>query len=864
MTNQHETEEEFRRRLGMPPAVTPRSPLPETEEEFRLRLGLPPATEPVAPPSQLPTIEGAVPSTSGRLGRLARQFNPIPAAKAFPAGALDVLDAIPNEPAEFTAGVLGHPIATAKQVVAGQGAGDIIAAQRARPGFGERASEMVVDPLNWGGAGLVKKGAELVKKGQALLRLGRGRQAAPAASQLALPPGLGQPGLHAPGAAPGPLRGSGTVREELLGAEKAVRARKLELQATVTGGRLERQKRALLEQAQSSQTALTDELRLARQTERKAGGKLGPGSRAEFPLEGLTPLGQPVKRPFLRSLGESPYSQRTPLGKTFLPKPPRPATPPVPPGPPPISPNLMKLLPGGGKAPFYKNIPGQALSVLLLSKLFQTMLDISAPLRQGAPGLAAHPSLAGQVAKKTARTVFSEKNAVEIDNLIRADKDFDYYTRAGRFHATFGEAAKGKGPKEVEELRLGAEMGRKLPILGPLVRQAERTFVTPLNVLRHGIMKQVVGNWERPGWKGVTRFKPNEQIEAEARALGFGGPEALQRANTFRAAVGAESLETLSAQQDLATRFHALQQAIKSGDSAKVKTALAGFPPEGLALAQEEAAKFKDVQDFARFVNHLTLRGDLGPLEAWAKQLSVVFYAPRLVVAFPEMLADLLRPGISANVRRNIARDMAAALGTGMAILTLVKTQTGARVELNPRSSDFGKVQVGKTRINFWGGAQVEFRLIAQLIGKGLHAKRKAVTTGQTSTVSRYDLLGQFARQKLSPIAAGIPDAITRTDVVGRPVAPRIWGSKAYGILAEAGLRVSPLVEQDFAKAWLEQGWEGMALTIPAFFGTSVQTFEPPVTKFAREAGFGDLRTLPKLEQDAVEKLFQYYKRTTP
>jgi len=119
---------------------------------------------------------------------------------------------------------------------------------------------------------------------------------------------------------------------------------------------------------------------------------------------------------------------------------------------------------------------------------------------------------------------------------------------------------------------------------------------------------------------------------------------------------------------------------------------------------------------------------------------------------------------------------MAKFVGVGVSILLAAKMM-GANVEDDPRSSDFGKIHVGNTRWDIWGGFQPYARVLTQFIT----GERKATTTGDIQELNGKGFMGQtratpltsFFRTKLAPVPGTAWNLIEGSDVVGNKVTPQ-------------------------------------------------------------------------------------------
>lgn len=224
-------------------------------------------------------------------------------------------------------------------------------------------------------------------------------------------------------------------------------------------------------------------------------------------------------------------------------------------------------------------------------------------------------------------------------------------------------------------------------------------------------------------------------------------------------------------------------------------------------------------QKLANFLNVATGRGRLGPLERAADVLSIPFFAPRLVASrFQTPLALIESDPL---VRKAVARDLTAFVGTGLTALGLAKL-AGAEVELDPRSTDFGRIKVGDTRLDFWGGFQPVARNAAQIIT----GQRKG-EGGALFETDRKDAFLRFLRSKLSPGGSLAADLWSGETFLGEDLesSPGFVGN-------EAAKRFAPLFLQDMYDAASLAGVKGALLASPSFLGASTLTYTKPSMRF--------------------------------
>jgi hypothetical protein len=242
----------------------------------------------------------------------------------------------------------------------------------------------------------------------------------------------------------------------------------------------------------------------------------------------------------------------------------------------------------------------------------------------------------------------------------------------------------------------------------------------------------------------------------------------------------------------------------------------------------------------ANFVNVFSGRGAMKfkILKQASVAMAHVFFAPRFVVSRFQALTlqPLLLGGKykgSSTARALILIEYARTLG-GIALFYGVinmlsrvwpddDKRNKPRVEWDPRSSDFGKVRMGNTRIDPLGGLSQATVLLSRLgsgkikkvSGEVVAIRGKNKPYGGTSA---SDLLGKFMWTKLSPWLGTSVNIAVGQDPVGNPVT---WDSVAQSALI-------PMSVRDIVGAAKDQGIPKAAvLSLLAVMGMGMQTFKP-------------------------------------
>ncbi len=230
-----------------------------------------------------------------------------------------------------------------------------------------------------------------------------------------------------------------------------------------------------------------------------------------------------------------------------------------------------------------------------------------------------------------------------------------------------------------------------------------------------------------------------------------------------------------------------------------------------------DAEVFKGV---AEVVNVFTGRGSMGRLNQVGSSLNLAFFSPRLIVARFQALNPAWYARLPKEIRVKTISNFGKFVGAGLTILALAKLNKEIEVEADPRSVDFGKIKVGDTRWDIWGGFQQWARVFTQTIT----GERKNTTTGEIISLTkdeypfttRKETVQRFFEGKLAPIPALVNELM---------MGQRTFG----GDLDEKTVteRIIPMYIQDITDAYTAGGFGlSAAAGIPAFLGVGVMTYE--------------------------------------
>jgi len=241
---------------------------------------------------------------------------------------------------------------------------------------------------------------------------------------------------------------------------------------------------------------------------------------------------------------------------------------------------------------------------------------------------------------------------------------------------------------------------------------------------------------------------------------------------------------------------------------------------EKLGLNPQENADL--TKSIGEFVNAATGRGTLGNFENAALALNAFFFSPRLMASRLNIITQLTNPNFyykaSPFIRKNFISTLLTFLGTGATILGLSKLM-GADVGTDVRSSDFGKIKVGATRVDIWGGFQQYVRMIGQLVS----GQYVSSTTGKVMTLgegyralNRLDILLRQIESKEAPIPSFITEILKQKTYTGEEI----------NIPKEIALRFVPMLIQDLYDV-IKDNPQALPLIPLAPFGVGIQTYKP-------------------------------------
>ncbi len=270
----------------------------------------------------------------------------------------------------------------------------------------------------------------------------------------------------------------------------------------------------------------------------------------------------------------------------------------------------------------------------------------------------------------------------------------------------------------------------------------------------------------------------------------------------------------------------------------------------------------KYLSSAAKFIGAATGRGGLGAMAKYAPALNATIFSPRLAASRLYFFNPHTWATLHPEVRKEALLSLLSLGSIGLTVVAAAKA-SGAETVTDPRNSDFGKIKIGNTRIDPWGGFQQYLVFASRFAGN----KSISSITGKETELgegfgapTRLTIAGRFLESKLNPTVGMAVDAIRGKNFEGQPFDPATENLK----------NLVPLIVQEATSLVEEQGLEkGLLMTIPAMFGVGVQTYaykpkskeELKKAEILKDQGFSDKEIREQLLQEKIFKIEKQQKK---
>lgn len=245
----------------------------------------------------------------------------------------------------------------------------------------------------------------------------------------------------------------------------------------------------------------------------------------------------------------------------------------------------------------------------------------------------------------------------------------------------------------------------------------------------------------------------------------------------------------------------------------------------------------KEVGPIGDLVNSLTGRGKTTIFSPKGAEITNnVFFSVKFLKSNFDTLtlhtfSTIENPATRAFVRRQAALNLVKIVAATGGLLFAANAIHPGSAELDPRSSNFGKIKVGKSKFDVTGGLGSIVTLAAKLVTSSSKSsttgKVTALNSGKFGAQTGKDVVADFLTGKLSPIAGVARDMfLTGQDFNGDKI-----GLNGGSILIEGKNVLLPLPLQTFEQLQANDSADGLALMILDGLGFSVSTPTPPKKK---------------------------------
>ena len=315
-----------------------------------------------------------------------------------------------------------------------------------------------------------------------------------------------------------------------------------------------------------------------------------------------------------------------------------------------------------------------------------------------------------------------------------------------------------------EEVMMGAPMAEKIPLAGAVIKASNRAYTGFAIKLRSDLFYDFVDK-SRKIWK-MREGDWLKEVDAASKA---GNAKLVERLRLERAKADPDTSQYL-------------------------------------------------IDKIGELVNAGSGRGKLpAKLERIAPELNAIFFSPRLLASRLNLLNPVFYAKLPPVARKEALKSLFVFLGAGSTMLGAAKL-AGAEVEVNPFSSDFGKIKIGNTRIDVWGGFQQYVRTAAQFAwGKTVSAttgKERRVGEGYPE-LTRAQIAGRFFEYKEAPVLSFAVALLKGQSIMGEEL----------NVPKELQQRVTPMIVQDMIDIYKDDPTL-FPVSLLGIFGVGLQSYE--------------------------------------
>lgn len=253
-----------------------------------------------------------------------------------------------------------------------------------------------------------------------------------------------------------------------------------------------------------------------------------------------------------------------------------------------------------------------------------------------------------------------------------------------------------------------------------------------------------------------------------------------------------------------------------------------------LSMAEKAGVDINDkeqLKGIGNLVNSMTGRGNLGKLEGAGDAINNVFFSPRFFKSQLDILShpfgfDVLGVPVTKFQRQQAQKTVAKMIVAIGGVMATANAISPGSAEYNPLSSDFGKIKVNNTRFDITGNLGSVITLIArEALSKTKSSQTGKITpidSGKFGSRTSGQVLGDFTRNKLSPLLGTAVNLKTGSDSVGNK----------FGLEDVPDSLFAPLPLTNYLQTMTSHNSANlMAVVIADFLGVSTNTYSKKDSK---------------------------------
>jgi len=200
-------------------------------------------------------------------------------------------------------------------------------------------------------------------------------------------------------------------------------------------------------------------------------------------------------------------------------------------------------------------------------------------------------------------------------------------------------------------------------------------------------------------------------------------------------------------------RLFKASEAAFEGSAMRMRTGLYDLISDMAQKNGVDMTQKYQIESIGTIINSLTARGQWGK-RGESPIVKLILWAPKMLKGNIDVLTAHLGQDISPFARKQAAINLTKIVMTSATIMTLANAIKPGSAELDPRSSNFGKIKLGNTTYDFTGGASS----LVVLAARQISGSTKSSSTGlikefgtEFGQQTRFDSLIDFLTGKTTP-----------------------------------------------------------------------------------------------------------------